>query len=30
MGGINQIDKEVVMFHFCLKWVHNMISEDFL
>ena len=22
MGGINQTGKEVVTFHFCLKWVH--------
>ena len=26
----NQInDKEVVMFHFCLRWVHHVISEYF-
>ena len=23
MGGINQIGKEVVTFHFCLRWVHH-------
>ena len=22
MGGINQTGKEVVKFHFCLKWVN--------
>ena len=30
MGEINQIDKEVVTFQFCLIWVHHMISKDFL
>ena len=29
MGGINQIGKEVVTFHFCLRWVHHVISKDF-
>ena len=27
MGGINQIGKEVVTFHFCLRWVHHVISR---
>ena len=26
MGRINQIGKEVVMFHSCLRWVHCVIS----
>ena len=33
MGGIDQIDREVVTFHFCLRWVHHVISKfskDFL
>ena len=29
MGGINQIGKEVVTFHFCLRWIHQVISKDF-
>ena len=27
MGEINQIGKEVVTFHFCLRWVHHVISK---
>ena len=27
MGGINQIGKEVVMFNFCLRWIHHVISK---
>ena len=30
MGGINQIDEEVVTFHFYLRWVHRVISKDIL
>ena len=30
MGGINQIGKEVVTSHFCLRWVHHVILELFL
>ena len=26
MGGINQIRKEAVTSHFCLRWVHHVIS----
>ena len=26
MGGINQIGKEEVMFHFCVRWVHRRLS----
>ena len=27
MGEINQIGKELVAFHFCLRWVHQVISK---
>ena len=30
MAGINQIDKEVVMLQYCLRWVYHVISKDFL
>ena len=29
MGGINEIGKEVMTFHFCLRWVHEVISNKF-
>ena len=28
MGGINQIGKEAVTFHFCLRWAYHAISKD--
>ena len=27
MGGVNQKSKEVVRFHFCLRWIHQVISK---
>ena len=30
MGGMNQIGKEAVTFHFCLRWVHHVLSKEFL
>ena len=29
MGGVNEIGKEVMTFHFCLRWVHEVISKEF-
>ena len=30
MKGIIQTGKDVVGFHFCLRWVQKVISKDFL
>ena len=30
MEGINQIGEEVVTFHFYLRWLHRVISKEFL
>ena len=30
MGGINQVGKEVMTFHFRLRWVNHVISKEFL
>ena len=28
-GRSNQVGKEVMMFHFTLRWIHNVISKQF-
>ena len=28
MGGVNQIGKEIVMFHFSLRWFQHVMSKE--